>query len=82
MATITIPNGNTFEIDSLKAATFFEAGSSISGRGGVRPLTELLLSFKDNTHVQIIKGAEAEDVYEQLKAAEFPALFQKWRERL
>jgi|HubBroStandDraft_4_1064222.scaffolds.fasta_scaffold341838_1 hypothetical protein len=81
MATITMPSGNTFDTDLLKAATWFEAGSG-TAEVSARPKAELLLVFKDDFHVQVIKGAGASGVYDQLKAAKFPALFHKCQERL
>jgi hypothetical protein len=87
VATIYLPHGTTFDTDSLMTATMWEEGTSTGqrGRGELfipRQEKELLLVFKDGTHGRAIKGAEAQGVYDQLEAAEFPNLFSKWREPL
>jgi hypothetical protein len=81
MARITMPSGNTFDTDFLKAATWFQVGSG-TGAVSARPKAELLLVFKGDFEVQVLKGAGAAGVYDQLKAAKFPALFHKRREQL
>jgi hypothetical protein len=80
MPAITLPNGYQLDTDTIKTATFWAVGTSTGERGVgegfiLRQKPELYLVSYPDVRANPFKGAEAQQVYDQLKAIEFPRLF-------